>query len=626
MYNIYPNLKEQKSNGLSCKLDSVLVYFSLKFENVLNELKSFLPFEKTDKKEEANLIFTKEKNLKEEEYTIELKESSIEIKASDRSGFYYAVKTLKQIVSKRSLPLELEGMFIHDYPDMKLRGYMYDISRNKVPNMDTVKYLIDIMSDLKMNHLELYVEGFSFEYKSFPMYLEKNSYIKVSEYKKIEKYCDEHCIDLVPNENGFGHMTEWLKKDEFKDLAELPGGMELWGAHRPPSTLDPNDERSVELVAKMYDDMLPISKSKYFNMNFDEPFELGKGKSKEMVEARSEEEVYIDFVNKVYPHIKKHGKQPMIWGDVLVRHGASLERMPKDMIYLDWGYEANYPFDKHLKMLKDANVPFASAPGSTVWCGWLGRLYDWTENISNAIWNTFKLGGLGVLLTDWGDFGHIQGFAPSLPPLVYTALLSYTCKAGTLKQVRDYLNRFIFKDKNNLFADVLMDSSSYYQYEKIYRGNGTVAYATFSYMNLALGYDNPIEKYREYMKYNSYDYNNFIVLNDYLNLKKKQVNLCEVDKLWKDEILHTLNLIQALSYVNIAFSHDNDKVDICAMLEKGRKGINKSMKDLKKIWMARNKSSYLYRTLREFENALKFIDMCLEDFKGGKHEEENTDI
>ena len=57
-----------------------------------------------------------------------------------------------------------------------------------------MKYLVDIMSDLKMNHLELYVEGFSFEYKSFPQYLQENSYVTVEEYKELEEYCNKNAI------------------------------------------------------------------------------------------------------------------------------------------------------------------------------------------------------------------------------------------------------------------------------------------------------------------------------------------------------------------------------------------------------------------------------------------------
>ena len=616
MYNIFPNLKKQQLSEEYLNLDRVGVYFSKKMANVAKELQTFLLFDEV--KENANLEYLVKKNLAKEAYEIDILESGIKVYASSNSGFFYATKTLKQIIT--SMPIKLQCAHIEDAPDLSVRGFMYDISRNKVAKLSTLEYIVDIMADLKMNHFELYVEGFSFEYKSFKDYLTKNAYITVNEYKKLEKYCSDRCIDLVPNQNGFGHMTDWLAKDEFKDLAVLPGGMDLWGSHRAPSTLDPEDEGSVALVSKMYDDMLPYSKSPYFNMNFDEPFELGKGKSEEISKKMGIDELYISFVNKVYPYIKKYNKQPMIWGDVLVRHGASLEHMPKDMIYLDWGYEGDYPFDTQLKKLKEANVPFIAAPGTTTWCGWLGRLYDWVENISNAIWNTYKLGGMGVITTDWGDFGHLQHLIASIAPLVFTGLLSYRCKAGTIKQVRNYLNKFIFKDKNNLFADVVMDASSYYQFEKNFRGNGTVAYATFSFMNYAMREEDHMAKFNDLMRWSRIDYPNYLVLIDFFKTKKKQIALCNVDDIWKKELNHTIDLITSIYHVNVATNEDLSLSERISLLEKGKAGLIKSSKTIKKIWLIRNKYSYLDKTLDYYAKAIEFIDVFIGYLQGGAHE------
>ncbi len=120
----------------------------------------------------------------------------------------------------------------------------------------------------------------------------------------MEEYANSKYIDLVPNENGFGHMGKWLSYDEFKPLVECPEGIFLWGRNREPSTLDPFNEKSIELVKDLYDEMIPLSNSKYFNMNFDEPFELGKGKSKDEVLKKGLGNVYIDYTLKAYEALK----------------------------------------------------------------------------------------------------------------------------------------------------------------------------------------------------------------------------------------------------------------------------------------------------------------------------------
>ena len=86
-------------------------------------------------------------------------------------------------------------------------------------------------------------------------------------------------------------------------------------------------------------------------MNFDEPFELGLNKNKQKCLELGKENVYLEFVEKAYKEIKKHNKIPLIWGDVLIRHDNVLEKIPKDMIFVDWGYDAQYPFDKTLEKL-----------------------------------------------------------------------------------------------------------------------------------------------------------------------------------------------------------------------------------------------------------------------------------
>lgn len=627
MYKIYPNVKLQKAMYLEkekrCNLESCVVFFDKDVENACFQLKTFLKYKKSSKKA-SNIKFLNNSELKDEAYVIETKEDGIDVYASGYSGFYYAVKTLKQMVntSKKVESVSLDCVHIEDEPDLKMRGFMLDISRNKVPKIETIKYLIDIMSDLKMNHLELYVEGFSFEYKTFPQYLQENSYVTIEEYKEIEAYCNKNAIDLVGNENGFGHMQEWLAKPELKHLAEKEDGLFLWGSHRGPSTLDPNDEGSLELVKKMYKDMIPHSNSKYFNMNFDEPFELGLGKSKEEAEKTSVDAVYKKFAIKCANEIIKYGKTPMIWGDVLVRHNASLEDMPEKMVYLDWGYDANYPFDLHLKKLKDAKVSFVSAPGTSTWCGWYGRTYDWFENIGNSIWANFKLGGDGVVLTDWGDFGHLQHLPSTFAPLAYTGLLSYRCYAGTNKLVREFLNKFVYNDSANIVADVIMDAGNYYAYEKRWRGNGTVAFSTLLYAVYSFkeATGSQVEYFKEQIKYNCMDKENYFVLTGFLKNKVREFKGVIKDKLIKKEMINTADLLYGLTNLNYAYNEklkDNERIKL---LEEAKVILEKYCVDLKDVWLQRNKYSQLDNTLNYIYKVIRFIDLSIEYYKGGANE------
>ena len=617
MYNIYPKVKQQFNKEGLFTFNEVNL-FCERNKNVFIDLYQVVKVNIVDEIN-ANVKYQLKNELEEQEYEITINTDCVDVFASSDVGFYYATKTLKQIFMNS----QIECGYIKDKPDLKVRGFMHDISRNKVPKLETLKYIVDIMSDLKMNHFELYVEGFSFEYKSFRQYLEDESYITVEEYLELEKYCNDRFIDLVPNQNGLGHMEQWLAKDEFKDLAEAPEGIRLWGTHRDPSTLNVLDPRSLELIDSMYEDMLPISSSKYFNMNFDEPFELGKNKTKQRCDEIGKENVYLEFVEKAYNLIKKHNKIPLIWGDVLINHDNVLDKIPKDMIFIDWGYDAEYPFDKHLAKLKKAGIKFMAAPATTTWCSLLTRTTDYLENISAAVWHTYKLGGEGVLVTDWGDVGHMQHLSASFAPLVYTGLLSYRVKHGTFKDLKYYLNKFIFKDKLNLAADVFMDAGSYLKYEPEYTGNGSMTFYSLVKMLNALKEEDPIKYFRDRIKYCIYNYEQYTLLMDFFNQKKKEINMCQIEDIFKNEMINSINILEMIATVVIGYQEEIDLQYRLKAFKNAYDSIDSIVKDLERLWLVRNKYSRLGQTVNNFNKVKEFIKISIEYYQGGKDETQN---
>lgn len=601
MYNIYPEVKLQKRIDGSFLLEKAYLFCN-ENKNVFIDLCSVIDVVQVDYNE-ANVLYVIKHELKEEEYEITISDEKIVLNASCERGFYYATKTLVQIIKTGNM---INNTYIHDYPDLKIRGFMHDISRNKVPKLETIKYIIDIMSDLKMNHLELYVEGMSFEYSSFKKYLENESYITIEEYLEVEKYANEHYIDFVPNENGFGHMQDWLMLDEFKDLAEAPDGIHLWGSKRSASTLNVCDDRSIDFISKLYKDMLPLTKSNYFNMNFDEPFEFGTDKAKEYCEKNGMGNTFIEYFLKAYNIIKSYNKTPLIWGDVLLRHQEILDKLPNDVIFLDWGYEAEYPFYDNLKVLKEKNIKFMAAPGTTTWCSLTARKDDYLENIKNAILSVYRLNGEGVLLTDWGDIGHLQTLPLSFAPLAFCGLLSYRVKDGTFKKLKEYLNKHIFKDPLMLASDVFIDSGTYYKYEPHYTGNGTVTFYTLVWVLNSFKENDPIEYFRTKMKYNLLSKEKFNLLIEFFNQLIKEVNICEIDKLFKLELINSLEILKLIASVNVGYRED---IDLSYRLERFDYVINnvdKVIDDLRFVWLARNKQSKLNKSIDELFKLKEF--------------------
>lgn len=135
---------------------------------------------------EDTIQFTEKKELQKEQYVLEITEEGIEISWGSPAGAFYAVMTLHQLV------LFSEGKIaccrIEDFPGLRDRAVMIDISRGKVPKVESLKAMIDLLAGLKINQFQLYVEGFSFAYPSFSEVWEKRAkdYLTPAEIRELD--------------------------------------------------------------------------------------------------------------------------------------------------------------------------------------------------------------------------------------------------------------------------------------------------------------------------------------------------------------------------------------------------------------------------------------------------------
>ncbi|MBB6454567.1 hypothetical protein HNQ94_003056 [Salirhabdus euzebyi] len=430
----------------------------------------------------ADIEFIKNPNLSREEYQIEILQKRIKVHYRELNGLYYAFVTLKQMVKQYGE--EIPCMKIEDCPDFEVRGVMLDISRTKIPTLDTLYELIDLLADLKINHFQLYIEGFSFAYPSFEQFWKNKSPITGEELKLLDAYCKERFIDFVPNQNCLGHMAPWLETEEFKHLREVPGEMTFMGRPASPTTMNPIDEGSVDLVNRMTDDFLPNFTSDNFNVNLDEPFELGMGKSKPIADEIGVGQLYVNYVNKIHKMVKKHEKKMLMWADVVSRHPEIIDQLPKDITLLEWGYEEAHPFSERGKMLKESGLDFYFCSGTSSWLSIAGRTNNMINNIANAVENGKKYGAKGILITDWGDAGHWQSLSISYPGFSYGAALAWNSYSKDDIDLQAYLDLFIYEDSHFVMGDFSLNLGNYYLYEGLSLVNMTLTNAALNFLGL----------------------------------------------------------------------------------------------------------------------------------------------
>ena len=414
-------------------------------------------------KSPAQIRFVQNAALNGQGYEITVDETGVLVAYGQACGAFYACQTLAQMFAckKNVLPF----VKICDWPDFETRGYMLDVGRNRVPTMQTLRRLVDLLAQFKINQLQLYMESSAFEYPSFPNVCAGCGALSAEDILELDAYCRENYIDLVPCQNHFGHMQGWLAKEEYRHLAECPDGFTFEGCQLEPRCLNPQNPESFQLVKQMAEDLLPNFTSRFFNVCCDETLELGQGKSKAACEAESVGRVYLDFVLKIYELAKQKGKTIQFWGDIILHYPELLPDVPKDAIALNWGYNPDQPSEESCRAFSESGVPFYVCPGTGAWNCLLGRTSQMFENIARAARNGKKFGAIGLLNTDWGDEGHMQSPSTSYAGLTYGAAMSWGVGENEKINLAKALDCYVFGDQAGVFGQFVLDVGNYYLHE-----------------------------------------------------------------------------------------------------------------------------------------------------------------
>ncbi len=346
-------------------------------------------------------------------YALSIRPEGMAIEAASAAGLFYGVCTLAQIVDQAGPGRAVPCLEIIDWPDFPARGVMLDVSRDKVPSMATLYRLIEMLAGWKINQIQLYTEH-TFAYRSHPEVWAAASPITGEEIMDLDAFCRDRFIELVPNQNSFGHLERWLRHPRYLALAEIRGEiMTPWGPFRGPYSLCPSDPGSLDLLREMYDELLPHFSSRMFNVGCDETWDLGQGRSHELCAERGAPQVYLDFLLKIQAEVHVRGHVMQFWADIVNQHPELIPDALRASIALEWGYEADHPFEQHVAGFAQAGVPFYVCPGTSTWCSLAGRTDNALGNLQNAAAHGRRAGAIGYLNTDWGDRGHWQSLPVS---------------------------------------------------------------------------------------------------------------------------------------------------------------------------------------------------------------------
>jgi len=368
----------------------------------------------------------------DEAYSLEVKPGVAMITARTEKGLRWGRATWQQLSRYKEIPC----LSIEDAPRFNERGLMLDISRNRIPTMETLFDLVDKMAEWKMNHLQLYVEH-SIAYSGHENVWRSVSPLSLEEVKSLDLYCRNNGVYLHANQNSLGHFEKWLRHPEYSHLAESVRGSRAvpHNFYRPPNTLCPLDPGVHRLIDDLFHQLLPLCSGQYANIGCDEPWDLGRGRSREVCEKKGRAAVFSEYVTRVAREAQKYGKKPQFWCDP---HPNEDDGLPKDITALIWEYESTGNFSQRMASHRKQGREVWVAPGTSCHCGFTGRTWNRRANLQMA---TKEKEVSGMLCTSWGDAGHRQAWPLSLLGFAEAAQASW---AGHLNVSDEVLGTHAF--------------------------------------------------------------------------------------------------------------------------------------------------------------------------------------
>ena len=353
-------------------------------------------------------------------YRLHIGADGVCVTGGGAEGLRSGVQTLRQIV--RQCAPALPTLDIEDKPAYRVRGYYLDVTRGRVPTLDWLEQWADLLCLYKYNQLHLYIEH-PFAFEGMSEVWRGVDALKPADILAFDDYCAARGIELVPSVSTFGHLYMALRTQSFRVLGEFPEDAERHYSlveRMAHHTLNITDPRAFEFSCRLIDDYLQLFRSKRFNICADETFDLGRGRSRAEAERRGVADMYAGYVSDLCAHLAGQGREPMFWGDIAIKMPEILGRLPKDVVLLNWLYAADITEDK-VRLVAESGARQYVCPAVQGWDGTLPRFDDSWANISRLAAFGVRHGAEGFLITDWGDYGHINDPRLSVPGMAYGA-------------------------------------------------------------------------------------------------------------------------------------------------------------------------------------------------------------
>jgi len=378
-------------------------------------------------------------------YVIRVTDSGVVVAGRTAQGLFYGVQTLRQLLRPEAggKTLAVPALVIRDWPSMEWRGVSDDISRGPIPTVDYLKMQIRTLAEYKINLLGFNMEHV-FDFQTQPLVSPKEAPLTPSEIKELVDYASKYYVTLLPEQQAFGHLHQFLKYEIYSDLAETPHG----------HVLTPTNPKTYDFIRQVYGEVVPLFPGPFFHIGSDETFELGLGQTKALAAQQGLGRVYLEHLQKVFEIMQPYHKQLMFWGDIAVKYPELLTILPKDMIAVPWDYDPKPSYENIITPYTNAGLRVVVAPGAGNWGVIWPNLESAFVNIRNFVRDGQKHQAIGALNTTWNDDGESL-VDMAWPALVFGAAASWQPRESSIDDFKSSYDWAFYRNEGNTFSGVI---------------------------------------------------------------------------------------------------------------------------------------------------------------------------
>jgi len=295
-----------------------------------------------------NFLIDSTLKIKPEGYFLSISKNRIDIKAKDKSGLFYGLQSLIQLIKKNGKNLSVPAYEIKDEPRFAYRGMHLDVARHMF-SVAAIKKWLNVLAFYKINNFHWHLtddQGWRIEIKKYPLLQTKSAYRKETlighkrsnphtfdgkryggyytqaEIKDVVKYAAELNINTIPEIEMPGHARAVLAA--YPNLGCTGGPYEaatFWGVF--DDVFCAGNEETFSFLEGVLDQVITLFPSKYIHIGGDECpktrwHDCPKCQKRIKDEnLKDEHELQSYFIARIEKYLHTKGKKIIGWDEIL---------------------------------------------------------------------------------------------------------------------------------------------------------------------------------------------------------------------------------------------------------------------------------------------------------------------